>query len=302
MNKYPTYPPKLFITIYEHASPCTTTSTTPRYAKQSWPRLGFPPSYFLCQPTESHLFSWDTDHHNLHREQKLGYDHSRCRFSEFEIRKLGNRPVQWDWMEKCLFGASYRRWRFPESLWLKCQSLHFEQLAKKHPSFSQLYCQIFFGLAFPIQWQWLSWLLIIFREVESTERRTRLEMKHAATQLFSSICYCIYIYILHALTWCLTPLGKFLITLSATTAQNPLPPVSTSRPNKSKLIDRFLVFRNHLQFCCGRSPACRKMSTTTQQRIVMSLSTCWKANKRNKHMGWASESCKNGSCQAATGI
>lgn len=144
MNKYPTYPPKLFITIYEHASPCTTTSTTPRYAKQSWPRLGFPPSYFLCQPTESHLFSWDTDHHNLHREQKLGYDHSRCRFSEFEIRKLGNRPVQWDWMEKCLFGASYRRWRFPESLWLKCQSLHFEQLAKKHPSFSQLYCQIFF--------------------------------------------------------------------------------------------------------------------------------------------------------------
>lgn len=93
-------------------------------------------------------------------------------------------------------------------------------------------------------------------------------MKHAATQLFSSICYCIYIYILHALTWCLTPLGKFLITLSATTAQNPLPPVSTSRPNKSKLIDGFLVFRNHLQFCCGRSPACRKMSTTTQQRIV----------------------------------
>jgi len=80
---------------------------------------------------------------------ELGCDDSRCRlFSEFEIRELGNRPVQWDWMEKCLFGASYYRWRFPESLWLKCQGLHFEQLAKKHPSFSQLYYPNVFGLAF----------------------------------------------------------------------------------------------------------------------------------------------------------
>ena len=135
--------------------------------------------------------------------------------------------------------------------------------------------------------QWLSWLLIIFREVESTESRTRLEMKHAATQLFSSICYCIYIYILHALTWCLTPLRKFLITLSPTTAQNPLPPVSTSRPNKSKLIDRFLVFRNHLQSCCGCSQACRKMSTTTQQRIV-DVAKHLLESKRKEQTHWVS--------------
>lgn len=96
-------------------------------------------------------------------------------------------------------------------------------------------------------------------------------MKHAATQLFYLLLHlhlhftCTYL--MSNPAWEVSH-NSWLITLSATTAQNPLPPVSTSRPNKSKLIDRFLVFRNHLQFCCGRSQACRKMSTTTQQRIV----------------------------------
>lgn len=129
-------------------------------------------------------------------------------------------------------------------------------------------------------------LFIIFREVQRVLKAGH-SLKWNMLLHNCSICYCICIYILHVLTWCLTPLGKFLITLSATTAQNPLPPVSTSKPNKSKLIDRFLVFRNHLQFCCGCSQACRKMSTTTQQRVV-DVAKHLLESKRKEQTHWVS--------------
>ena len=104
-----------------------------------------------------------------------------------------------------------------------------------------------------------------------------------------SICYCIYIYILYALTWCLTPLGKFLITHNPKCNYCPesIAAGQYKRPNKSKLIDRFLVFRNHLQFCCGCSQACRKMSTTTQQRIV-DVAKHLLESKRKEQTHWVS--------------